>query len=444
MSELVPIKNNQIDNNQIDNNQKGEERGFGGEPRSSPNLIDYFSQTKKDWYEFLKPFIMDDIVPILKYLDDKTLPAKNEIFRFTHFPLDNIKFVIIGMDPYFNRGLADGLAFSSRDIKCPASLNRIFGVLQKNGLIKDKPLKYTLEHWALQGCLLLNTALTVEESRPGSHMKLWRPFMTKFIQSLSAKLADKQIIWCLWGKDAQSIKPLISTQHHQIFEHCHPVAITTPSFSDCNHFAEIAKIHPNFIWDYRLTKTDFFTDGACKGNQFTNGKASWGCVCTAGILKDQSWADALQTTMIENVEARPTNIRAEGMALVCAFEKAIGLAKYGISSRIFSDSKFWIDDMFTQYIPNWVANSIPFTKKKNSDLTTLLWSLYQKSLPTGLIQLVFVNAWHDRPEPTESYDKYIWIGNQKAEQAAEAKVPPSDGTEKILSYKKKYKGGKPF
>jgi uracil-DNA glycosylase len=405
---------------------------------SKINLKDYFPKIQQDWFDLLKPLIKSDIVPILEVLeiDDKTLPDKSEIFRFTRYPLMDVKFIILGMDPYPNPGDADGLAFSTCAKKCPASLNRILSVLVKEGKIKNIEDNFSLKHWALQGCLLLNTALSVNKGDPGSHIKLWKPFMTKLLDLLAEQIKTPVHV-CLWGKNAQEYKDIFSKHNHNILEWVHPVAMTSPSFNDCPHFGILATAYSDFIWDMAKTETHFFTDGACKGNQFTNGRGSWGVACTQGIWKDMVWSGPLKTERIisEGVEidARPTNIRAEGYALANALEKAIWLSKNGIQVKIYSDSMFWIRDMFTDYIPKWIEKKIPFTKKKNSDLAERLWTLYQASKILGGVELVFVNAWHDRARPVDPDDLYIWLGNKAAEETAEESLPEDDGSEQILS-----------
>jgi uracil-DNA glycosylase len=394
---------------------------------SSTETIDlkqYLGRTSKDWFQFLKPFILDDIVPILKILeqDNKTLPAKTQIFRFAEFPLKNLKFVVLGMDPYPNVGDADGLSFSSRATKCPASLNRIFKVLEAGKLISESPQSWSLDHWALQGALMLNTALSVDVGKPGSHIKLWRPFMEKFLLALDALKPD--LIWCLWGNDAQTLEAFIPNGRK--LKHCHPVAMVSPSFSQCDHFSKLREKFPEFIWDYRLANQEvhFYTDGACKGNQFANKnkvRAAWGVICTKGIMQSKTWAGKVLTAEVEldgkMVETGPTNIRAEGFALLEALENVKFLRKHGVKSRILSDSKFWIIDMFHEHIPNWLDNQIPFTRKKNSDLTTKLWALYQEVCDS--LELEFVNAWHDYPRPVDPVKAERWDGNRLAEEAAE-------------------------
>ncbi len=113
----------------------------------------------------------------------------------------------------------------------------------------------------------------------------------------------------------------------------------------------------------------------------------------------------------------PTNIRAEGWAIVKALELAQQKIPSNVSVRIYSDSHFWIVDMVTQYIPDWIENDVAFTDKKNSDIVGRIWDLVQK---LNNVRFVFVRAWHDRKQPAADTDDYYhWNGNRLAERTAE-------------------------
>lgn len=154
-------------------------------------------------------------------------PEPQNFFKaLTLTPVDSVKVVILGQDPYHSPGLAQGLAFSipsgippnSREF--PSSLRNInkalgienFGVLQ-NG---------DLHHWAEQGVLLLNTALSVKLGEAGSHTNLgWKGLIDRLISELSSQ--KSHLVWLLWGGHAQSKLPLISESNDQlILQSSHP------------------------------------------------------------------------------------------------------------------------------------------------------------------------------------------------------------------------------
>jgi uracil-DNA glycosylase len=130
-------------------------------------------------------------------------PEEQNIFRcFNYFDITKTKVVILGQDPYHTKGCATGLCFGvPNDKKIPPSLRNI-----KKELLEDVGKKLTdttLEEWAKQGVLLMNTAFTVREKSAASHMKIWKPF-TKYIVDLLKK-RNPDIVWVAWGAFANNM-----------------------------------------------------------------------------------------------------------------------------------------------------------------------------------------------------------------------------------------------
>lgn len=141
-------------------------------------------------------------------------PKKENIFNVFQIPIKNIKVVILGQDPYPTPGDAIGRAFAvSENTKIPVSLRNISQELENEGLKEshnfDNPWK-TLEHWQEQGVFLLNTALTVETGKAGSHLKYWQEFTKRVISHISL---TQPCIWLLWGKKAQNFIPYIKNPY---------------------------------------------------------------------------------------------------------------------------------------------------------------------------------------------------------------------------------------
>jgi uracil-DNA glycosylase len=114
-------------------------------------------------------------------------PPITNIFEFAKLtPLDKIKVVIVGQDPYPRAGDAHGLAFSCLT-GIPASLKNIYKCLLANKLITDIPTDGNLEYWAKQGVLLINMSLTTLVGKPNSHMQLWINYTKNLLSTLSAK-----------------------------------------------------------------------------------------------------------------------------------------------------------------------------------------------------------------------------------------------------------------
>lgn len=170
-------------------------------------------------------------------------PPKNEIFNaFNHTPLEKIKVVIIGQDPYHGVGQAHGLCFSvNDDVKFPPSLKNIFNELQSD-LEIPIPTSGNLTHWAHQGIFLLNNTLTVREKTPTSHQKKgWEEFTDSVIKLISEQKSG--VVFLLWGNFAQSKENLIDTSKHHILKAAHPSPFSAHrGFLGCKHFSKTNKI----------------------------------------------------------------------------------------------------------------------------------------------------------------------------------------------------------
>jgi uracil-DNA glycosylase len=150
------------------------------------------------------------------------LPAAGDLFKaLTLTPLDRVKVVILGQDPYPTPGDAHGLAFSvNHGVKIPRSLANIFKELERD-LGLPRPPHGHLAQWATQGVLLLNTCLTVEAGNAGSHRKLgWQCLTDQIIDTVSREADDA--VFILWGADAQAKREVIAKSNHLIIESAHP------------------------------------------------------------------------------------------------------------------------------------------------------------------------------------------------------------------------------
>lgn len=146
-------------------------------------------------------------------------PEKNKIFRvFQECNYDTVSVIILGQDPFHNKykdiPSACGVAFATENGFINPSLKIIFNELSRSGhSIYGNPIVQgkKLINWCNQGVLLLNTALTVEEGKPGSHTKMWKRFTESFITVLSKEKRD--LVWLLMGKHAQQFKENIVDGH---------------------------------------------------------------------------------------------------------------------------------------------------------------------------------------------------------------------------------------
>ena len=180
---------------------------------------------KGNWDDILLPFInskaYDDVVTSLVSLVEggqRFTPQFKDIFNaFKECDYDNLKVVIVGQDPYPQLDVADGIAFScSKKGKTEKSLQYIFKALygEYEGYNND------LRRWANQGVLLINTALTVEVNKIGSHYWNWKPFTEYLFTTLNKK--NKDVVYILMGRKAEAWQLLLSNQ--KLLKCSHPAS----------------------------------------------------------------------------------------------------------------------------------------------------------------------------------------------------------------------------
>lgn len=168
----------------------------------------------------------------------KIFPPPTEVFRalqWVDYP--DVRVVILGQDPYHGDGQANGLAFAVHDgIAAPPSLKNIFKEIASD-LGCHQPLGTSLEGWAQQGVLLLNTVLTVRAHEAFSHRgKGWEEFTTQIVQVLNARA--QPMVFLLWGAPAQKFEALITNKNHLILKAAHPSPLSAyRGFLGCRHFS---------------------------------------------------------------------------------------------------------------------------------------------------------------------------------------------------------------
>jgi uracil-DNA glycosylase len=170
-------------------------------------------------------------------------PKGSEWFRALDLtPLDQVRVVILGQDPYHGPGQAHGLCFSvGHGVQPPPSLVNIFKELESD--IGIKPARHGfLEHWARQGVLLLNSVLTVEMGRAASHCERgWERFTDAIIREVNAKA--EPVVFMLWGRYAQNKAAFVDSVdrggRHLVLKAPHPSPLSAHSgFFGCRHFSK--------------------------------------------------------------------------------------------------------------------------------------------------------------------------------------------------------------
>lgn len=191
----------------------------------------------KEYYLKLQEFLEKE------YENHTIYPPEADVFHALKLSdFGAVKVVILGQDPYHERGQANGLAFSvSDEVKRPPSLNNIFKELYSDTGIRTANVN-CLESWAKQGVLLLNVVLTVREGEANSHKgKGWEIFTDEIIKQLN--LREKSMVFILWGANARSKKALITNKSHLVLESPHPSPLSayggfwgSKPFSKANNF----------------------------------------------------------------------------------------------------------------------------------------------------------------------------------------------------------------
>tara|TARA_X000001036_G_scaffold153898_1_gene146046 strand:+ start:2877 stop:3548 length:672 start_codon:yes stop_codon:yes gene_type:complete len=189
---------------------------------------------KKEYFLDLKEFVRE------QYQSNVIYPKANRIFNaFNSTPVENVKVVIIGQDPYHGEGQAHGLCFSVPEgIKSPPSLVNIFKEL-KTDINKEIPSSGYLQHWAEQGVLLLNSTLTVVANKANSHKNSnWSIFTDRAIELLSHH--RQNLVFMLWGNFAHKKEDLINkNNNHLILKTVHPSPLSAYNgFFGSKHFSK--------------------------------------------------------------------------------------------------------------------------------------------------------------------------------------------------------------
>ncbi len=189
--------------------------------------------------EFQQPY-MEQLRAFLqaeKRAGKRVFPRGSEFFNaFAHTPLDKVKVVILGQDPYHGEGQAHGLCFSVRPgVQVPPSLQNIFREIHDE-LGLPIPDHGHLTAWADRGVLLLNSVLSVECARAASHQgQGWETFTDRVIEVINRE--REGVVFMLWGSYAQRKGAIIDTGRHCVLKAPHPSPLSAHrGFFGCGHF----------------------------------------------------------------------------------------------------------------------------------------------------------------------------------------------------------------
>jgi uracil-DNA glycosylase len=191
--------------------------------------------------EFASPYMgaLREFLVAEKAAGKRIFPKGAEWFRALDLtPLDKVRVVILGQDPYHGEGQAHGLCFSVKPgVRPPPSLVNIYKEIESDLGIRPATHGF-LEHWAEQGVLLLNSVLTVEKGQPASHQgKGWERFTDSIIRLINAR--DTPVVFMLWGNYAQRKADFVDTTKHLVLKAAHPSPFSAHNgFLGCRHFSK--------------------------------------------------------------------------------------------------------------------------------------------------------------------------------------------------------------
>ena len=204
--------------------------------------------------EWMKVIDKSKLIPILNTLNSlykkvPICPSQSKVFTaFKKCKYSDLKVVMIGQDPYPQKGVATGILFGNNKEVAEENLSPSLQIIKEAAINFEIPhncitFDQTLESWAEQGILMINSALTVEMNRIGSHVMLWRPFIIKLLENLSKN--KTALVYVLFGTQAQTFKPYIDKRWNHIIEIEHPayfyrIGAKMPSslFQEINNIVE--------------------------------------------------------------------------------------------------------------------------------------------------------------------------------------------------------------
>jgi uracil-DNA glycosylase len=180
----------------------------------------------RDWLDVIDSKELTSIINKLNtlYSSKSVMPEYKDVFKaFTLLTRAECKIVFLGMDPYPQRGVATGILFGNK--KNTKLLSPSLEIIKEASIDYEIPhylidFDVTLESWGKQGILMLNSALTCEENKIGSHTMLWRPFISTLLRNLSS--VHSGLIYVLFGSQAQTFEPYINTSINTVFKINHP------------------------------------------------------------------------------------------------------------------------------------------------------------------------------------------------------------------------------
>ena len=381
-------------------------------------------------------------------------------------PVNSIKVVLIGQDPYIRPGQATGLSFSvPRDTALPPSLANIYKCLAHGGFIESIPRHGDLSNWARQGVLLLNASLTTILGKSRAHATYWAPYVSKLIAAISQR--DPKIIFILLGNEAKGHRALIND--NSILEWGHPSPLNSANqtenkanFKYCDAFIKVNDIlikrgENQINWDpdaaplmappmtpikssfasqffvsgetadiFPVTESTLwiFTDGGCKGNGKSHCISSWAYYVTDSFNFAKN-SGLVAPKEISGEKYKNSNNRGELTAILNAFDYiCANISEYAFENVIVvSDSQYSIN-CITEWADGWLSDPKKCEGKKNLDIIFPIKKLIDENFSKKkiLVQFKHVRSHMPSPADTNSEEWFIWKCNDIVDKECGARL----------------------
>jgi uracil-DNA glycosylase len=398
---------------------------------------------------WLPLFDLDALATALVAIDamgdtERTVPAPELIFEAFRYGAPADCGVAIVAQPEHS---PQGMGFSvPATAEVPPALARIFECLERAKLRTGHIDPATgaavgesgdVRGWAVQGVLMLSSALTSRTAGARAHVAAWAPFVHEFVRRFCAEraAAGATVQFLLWGADARAFTPVVSAAGHPRFEWAHP----NHAFAACPHFELIAAAHAAagrraIVWDNRAPVVAF-SDGSCPRNGAPGARAGFAAIITGGAMTraasiirgevrpfmyefvdDERPELGLQVT---STPAVPTNNRGELLGIIYCLLGAL-LGRAAGRFELVSDSKISV-----QTLLNWLPNRRrkgTAHELKNFDLVVIAERLLaQLRAATVAVALTHVNSHQRAPSARASArERFMWRGNDLADAHAAA------------------------
>ena len=414
------------------------------------------------------------------FLDNLCPPLNKILETFKYFEMDQLKVIIIGQDPYYKAGVANGLCFShninNNCKKIQPSLKWIYQAIINNGYMSNCPDNGNLTYWVEQGVLLLNRYLTTITGKANQH-KFWSDFTTNVVKNISTNCKDKKI-FMLWGKHAQELEQYIDKNKHHVLTcgHPSPLARNTFKFENCTHFKDANNIlssmnkseidwnvpniqsrlilhkpiespieslkespiespieslketiissekseHETYVAPLHTEVFCAFTDGSAIGNGKKTCKAGSAFIILKKISDEYNIIQQYKVNVKDLIENIPTSSKSELIAMFKCLEYFVEnlITLQPQELTIYCDNSYTVN-VLTKWGDNWIATNT-IHQKKNFDIIEKMINLRNIITENNtILNILHINSHMQEPKK-DTNEWFKWYYNDMVDKLAKS------------------------